>query len=133
MLMRDRSLVRIPAEIEAIREKFETWRRKRTGQERIPESLWSEAVEVARRCGIWPTAKALRLDYNKLKQRTGASRERQAANPSTAFVEVIAPEVGVISGIVEMENGRGARMRIEWKGGAADLVALSRTFWGEGA
>ena len=132
--MRDRTLVRIPEEIEATRVKFETWRRKRTGQERIPEGLWSEAVEVARRCGTWPTAKALRLDYNKLKQRSGASgSERQTANAGTAFVEVIAPEVGVLSGIVEMENGRGARMRIEWKGAAADLVALSRTFWGEGA
>jgi hypothetical protein len=133
MLMRDRTPDRIPAEIEATRTRFETWRRKRRGQERIPENLWSEAVEVARRCGTWPTAKALRLDYNKLKQRSVGSRERQAANSSTACVEVIAPEMGVSSGIVEMENGRGARMRIEWKGAAADLVALSRTFWGEGA
>jgi len=130
--MRDKTPDRIPAEIEATRTRFETWRQNRTGQERIPESLWSEAVEVARRCGTWPTAKALRLDYNKLKQGAG-SKGRHAANSTPAFVEVITPEVGVSSGIVEMENGRGARMRIEWKGAAADLVALSRTFWGEGA
>ena len=128
--MRDRTPNTIPAEIEATRTKFEKWRRERTGQERIPESLWSEAVEMARRYGTWPAARALRLDYNKLKQLAGSGSERRASNPSTTFVEVIPPGAGISSCIVEMENGRGARMRIEWKGAAADLTALSRTFWG---
>ena len=120
---------RTPAEIEATQMKFENWRRERTGQERIPESLWSEAVGLARRYGTWPAARALRLDYNKLKQFAGSGSERRASNPSTTFVEVIPSAAGVSSCIVEMENGGGARMRIEWKGAAADLTALSRTFW----
>ena len=127
--MRDRTPNTIPAEIEATRMKFEKWRRRRTGRERIPESLWSEAVELARRYGTWPAARALRLDYNKLKHCAVAGKERRALNPSTTFVEVIPPGPGVSSCIVEMENGCGARMRIEWKGAAADLTALSRTFW----
>ena len=127
--MRDRTPNTIPAEIEATRTKFEKWRRERTGQERIPESLWSEAVEMARRYGTWATARALRLDYNKLKQLAGSGSERRASNPNTTFVEVIPATAGVSSCIVEMENSRGARMRIEWKGAAADLTALSRTFW----
>ena len=127
--MRDRTPNTIPAEIEATRTKFENWRRERTGQERIPESLWSEAVEMARRYGTWATARALRLDYNKLKQLAGSGSERRASNPNTTFVEVIPATAGVSSCIVEMENSRGARMRIEWKGAAADLTALSRTFW----
>ena len=131
--MRDRTRGTIPAEIEATKLKFERWRQRRTGQERIPETLWSEAVEMARRYGTWPTAKALRLDYNKLKQGAVAGKERRALNSSATFVEVIPPAAGVSSCIVEMENGRGARMRIEWKGAAADLTALSRTFWGERA
>src|SRR5437867_1397130 len=133
MLMRDTPTDTIPAEIEATKLKFEKWRRRRTGQERIPEGLWSEAVELARRYGTWPAARALRLDYNKLKQLAVAGNERRALNPSTTFVEVIPPGPGVSSCIVEMENGRGARMRMEWKGAAADLTALSRTFWGERA
>ena len=129
--MRDRTPNPIPAEIEATRMKFEKWRRRRTGRERIPESLWSEAVELARRYGTWPAARALRLDYNKLKQLAVAGNERRALNssPRTTFVEVIPPGPEVSSCVVEMENGRGARMRIEWKGAAADLTALSRTFW----
>lgn len=127
--MRDRTPDTIPAEIEATKMKFEKWRRSRTGQERIPETLWSEAVELARQYGTWPAARALRLDYNKLKQLAVAGKERPALNPSTTFVEVIRQAAGVSSCIVEMENGRGSRMRIEWKGAAGDLTALSRTFW----
>jgi len=86
-------------------------------------------VELARRYGTWPAARALRLDYNKLKQLAVVGKEGRALNPSTTFVEVIPPAAGISSCVVEMENGRGARMRIEWKGAAADLTALSRTFW----
>jgi hypothetical protein len=32
---------------------------------------------------------------------------------------------------VEMEDERGARMRVELKGAAVDVTALSRTFWSE--
>ena len=131
--MRDRNPSTIPTEIEATRLKFEKWRQRRTGRERIPETLWSEAVEMARRYGTWPAAKALRLDYNQLKQRAVAGKERRALNSSATFVEVIPAAAGVSSCIVEMENGRGSRMRIEWKGAAADLTALSRTFWEERA
>ena len=131
--MRDRTRGTIPAEIEATKLKFERWRQRRTGQERIPETLWSEAVEMARRYGTWTAAKVLRLDYNKLKQGAVAGKQRRALNTPTTFVEVIPPAAAVSSCIVEMENGRGARMRIEWKGAAADLTALSRTFWEERA
>ena len=130
--MRDRSTVTIPAEIETTRLKFEKWRRNRTGRERIPETLWSEAVELARRYGPWPTARELRLDYNKLKELAGGNARRRLTT-NTAFVEVIPQAAEVSSCIVEMENGLGARMRIEWKGAAADLAALSRTFWQEQA
>ena len=87
--MKERSNVTIPSEIEATRLRFEEWRRRRTARERIPETLWSEAVELARRYGTWPAARALRLDYNKLKQLAVAGEERRALNPSTTFVEVI--------------------------------------------
>ena len=78
--MRDRTRGTIPAEIEATRTKFENWRRRRTSQERIPETLWSEAVELARRYGTWPAARSLRLDYNKLKQLAVAGKEGRALN-----------------------------------------------------
>ena len=115
----------------------------------IPESLWVAAAELAREHRIYPTAKALHLEYGKLKQRTegadpavkrrGAElltavprRVRRTAAPT--FVELIAPGSGGFpAGVVELEGPRG-RMRIELKGvAAAELVALSRALWDSGA
>jgi len=50
---------------------------------------------------------------------------------SGGFVELIAQGAMLCTCIVEMEDARGARMRIEVKGAAADVTALSRTFWSE--
>src|SRR5437588_12779136 len=101
MLMKDRTANTIPAEIAATRIKFEKWRNRRTNQERIPESLWSEAVGLARRYGTWPTARELRLDYNKLKQLADAGKQGRELNPSTTLVGVIPPTVGVACWMAE--------------------------------
>jgi hypothetical protein len=100
---------------------------------------------LARAHGINPTAKALHLEYGKLKQRAEAAapavkrrvakatadvprRARRTAPPT--FVELMAPSPGSFAGaVVELEGPRG-RMRIELKGVAtAELVALSRALW----
>src|SRR2546428_12715859 len=112
MLMRDTPTDTIPAEIEATKLKFEKWRRSRTGQERIPETLWSEAVGLARRYGTWPAARALRLDYNKLKQLAVVGKEGRGLKPSTTFVEGIPPAAGNLSWGLGMVNGRGGRKGI---------------------
>ena len=82
-----------------------TYRRAHTGRLPIPQRLWTAAVELAREHGIFHTAKALRLDYSKLKQllessgavkRSGATRAagvksrriRSEAPPS--FMELLA-------------------------------------------
>jgi len=52
---------------------------------------------------------------------------------AAAFVELIPQGTGHCACVVEMEDARGARMRIEVKGAAPDMTALSRTFWGERA
>jgi len=96
--------------------------------ERIPGNLWAAAVELAKQHGVWPTARALHLDHSRLKRcvRNGEDDEK-----SSGFVELI-PEGSVLCAcIVEMEDGQGARMRVEMKGAAVDVTALSRTFWSE--
>jgi hypothetical protein len=112
----------------------------------IPESLWTAAAKLAREHGINAPAKALHLEYGKLKQRaaavgvakghaaktkapaTVAHRARPAAPPK--FVELMAPRLGSAPECWgELEGPRG-RMRIEFKGLAtADLVALGRMLW----
>jgi hypothetical protein len=128
MLMSERPTVTVPAEIEEAQLRFENWRRERKRADRIPENLWAVAVELAKRHGVWPTARALHLDHSRLKRRVRNGEEEET---SGAFVEVISQGARLVTCTVEMEDGRGARMRIELKGAAADVTALSRTFWGE--
>jgi hypothetical protein len=128
--------------------RLKRWRSAHTGRLPIPEPLWAAAAELAREHGIYPTAKALHLEYGKLKQRAeGAGpavkrrgtkalagiprRARRSALPR--FVELTAPPPGSFPGaVVELEGPRG-RMRVELKGVAtAELVALSRALWDSG-
>ena len=127
--MNERPTGTVPAEIEEAQLQFENWRRERKRGQRIPQNLWATAVELVKQHGVWPTARALHLDHDRLKRRLG-NGEEQDVN-SSAFVELIPQGAMLCACIVEMEDGRGARMRIELKGAAADLTSLSRTFWSE--
>lgn len=126
--MSERPTVSVSTEIEEAREQFENWRRDRKRGERIPADLWATAVALAKQHGVWPTAKALHLDHSGLKRRV---RNEEEDEKSSAFVELIPQGTMLYSCTVEMEDGRGARMRVELKGAAADVTALSRTFWSE--
>ena len=129
--------------------RLQRWRSSHTGRLPIPESLWAAVAELAREQGVFPTAKALHLEYGKLKERAeavgpvakGRGAKASAAVPRRArptappaFVELIAARPGSFpAGVVELEGPRG-RMRIELKGIAtAELVALSRALWDSGA
>lgn len=157
-----------PARVEAVRRRFERWRRTRQGRARIPERLWSAAVKLAATYGLCRTARTLGLDYNALKQRvasaglhdspTGptprgkmATRSAPAARnsgsttripkppqqaPAMAFVELVPPESACSPEcIVELEDPRGAKMRIHVTGSQSPEVvtAVSRVFFGGGS
>jgi len=61
----------IPPNMRKVFRRLKRWRRSHTGRLPIPEPLWT-AAELAREHGIFPTAKALHLEYGKLKQRAEA-------------------------------------------------------------
>ena len=126
--MKERPTIAVPTAIQEAQLQFEDWRRGRKRGERIPEKLWATAVELAREDGVWPTARALHLDHSRLKRRGGNGGDEEK---SGAFVEVISQGPMLLTCTVEMEDARGARMRIEVKGAAADITALSRTCWSE--
>jgi len=124
----------LPAEIEAVRRRFEQWRKRRQFRSPIPESLWAEAVALAGRYGTARIAKILRLGYYSLKKRlereTTASACRSERPPTVTFLE-LAADSGPAGGpcLVEWEDASGAKMRVRIQGvEAADLVALSRSF-----
>ena len=72
--MRSGSRGEIPVEIERARLSFAKWRKNRKKVTRIPDRLWDAAVDAARLHGVNPTAIALGLDYNHLKERTRSTR-----------------------------------------------------------
>jgi hypothetical protein len=138
----------IPPDMRKIYLRLRRWRSSHARRVPLPDSLWAAAGELARQHGINRTAKALRLEYGKLKERAEAAgpakrlvrkapsvtpRRARAPAPPT-FMELIAPRPGsVASAVVELEGARG-RMKIEFKGVApAELVALSRALWDDGA
>ncbi len=61
----------IPANMQKVNRRLGGWRSAHTGRLPLPESLW--AAELAREHGINPTARALHLEYGKLKQRAEAA------------------------------------------------------------
>jgi hypothetical protein len=122
------------ADLEALRSRFERWRRTRKSKTPIPEELWSAAVELACRHGINRTAAPLRLDGGKLKRLVLAAGRGSQRLASPQFVELTAPP-GMPSGwnaaeyTLELES-HNRRLRIECRGASAtELVVLSRALW----
>jgi hypothetical protein len=115
--------------LDEVRTRFENWRQDRQGKQRIPEELWSAAIELARRDGVNPTATALHLDGGKLKRRMMAADSVSTKDMPPKFVELLAPTVDLRECTIELE-GRKGKLRIHWKGAtSADVAALSRALW----
>ena len=133
--MKSRKRQAIPAGLEAGRRRFEQWRGARKGRARIPERLWTSAVRLAGAYGLCKTARTLGLDYNALKKRINSADPRDVSGEetATAFVELVSPQrAGLPECIVELEDPRGAKMRIHVTGHRSSEVvtAVSQVFIG---
>ena len=130
-------------EIERVRRQLDQWRRRRDRGRRIPEPLWKAIVKLARGHGVSRTAHALRVDYYSIRKRLeAAERTSPAITPRAIgagsgamdrFVELPlhampAPPTCVL----EVEDGRGARLRLELHGhGVGELAGVVRAVWSE--
>jgi len=122
--------------LEQIGERFKRWRETRVRGEHIPQVLWAAAVGMAREHGLHRVVCELGVDRDRLKKRL--EHDGGAAQPGksgTRFVELmVSPAPGAPSlceCAVELENGRGAKMRVELNGnGIAALAGLCSAFWG---
>jgi hypothetical protein len=87
----------VPTAMRKAYRQLERWRRKRTGRERIPESLWVAAGELAREHGVNRVSRLLRLEFNHLKRMAESSGRitRRGRGATPTFVELIAPPTGV--------------------------------------
>ncbi len=131
--MGSRTAQDLPPRLEAGRQRFGHWRSERKPRMRIPEALWTVASELGVEFGVHRTAKVLGLNYDALKARVMVA---QAHSPSPEspprFVEVFAGSApGTRPCVVEVEDGRGARMRMHFEGADARLLgALTSAFVG---
>jgi len=127
----------LPTRLERARERFERWRKTRT-RRRIPEALWAQAVQLSGEYGVHRTARALRLNDDKLRHRVRSAPAPGPRSPGKAsgFWELVRSEPldtavhGVPECIVELEDACGTKLRVHWKGGRLpDASVLRRTFW----
>jgi hypothetical protein len=120
-----------------LKRQFDRWRAGRMVGERIPVDLWAGAVAAAVEHSAYRVAAELHLDYAVLKRRAALAGGKAAATELTPrFVELFAPAGPTTSAtsqlecVVELDNARGAKMRVELNGkGLAGLAGLCSAFW----
>ncbi len=111
---------------------FKRWRKSRPRGTRIPAALWRGATEAAREHGPSKAARTLGLDYYGLKKRLESAPELSGPEPGTerGFLEIPLCAPSAAECVLQLEDGHGARLRVELKGAApAELEALARAFW----
>ena len=122
--------------LEQIKARFALWRKGRRRGERISSALWALAVGLVAQHGLEQTAQALRVDGEQLKKRVaksaGLPRVASTASAGSKFIELFAPSalnpVPAFQCIVEMQNVRGGKMRVELSH-VDGLAGLASAFW----
>ena len=118
-------------DIEEVHHRLESWRKtKKNQREQIPAYLWQEAAGLARKYSVNSVSSALRLSYMDLKEHAyGHTKPRTKKSKTPSFVEIgpMAPPSGETP--LEMENPKGSKIRISFKGKTDfDFTALIKTF-----
>ncbi len=123
----------VPPEIKRVLDRFEDWRQTKRARERIPDPLWAAAARLCVDYSVHRVSKWLRLNHTSLKSRVEAATvgHPRSEKAASTFVEVVhAAEPSSPECVVELEDARGAKMKIHLKGaGIPDLAAVTRLFW----
>ena len=131
-----KALTTSPLTLEEVSEHFERWRTHKTKGERIPESLWFEAIKLVSDYPLSRVCRALRLSATDLKRRkTALCAGKELAFPGSerSFVEIDraivdrAMRPSVTPGLMEMERPDGLRLRFQ-PANNADMLALMTRF-----
>jgi hypothetical protein len=127
------SIPKFPPGIRAVRDRFEAWRKAKSGREKIPECLWSQAAALGKRHGVNHVSQWLRLNHSSLRDRIGAVPPPKSRKAGPAFVEwapaALAPPSSTATAeyVVELEAQPGQVLRIRARGaGVADVAELAR-------
>jgi hypothetical protein len=119
-----------PEPLIQLQQQVDQWRATQPWPSKLPESIWQSAIDLAKQCGVYATAKALRLNYRTLRKRVPGSSPAPHPKPAPpTFVELIAPPAKVEDCVLEFESARGAKMRVQWKATAPpDWSSLLRAW-----
>ena len=124
----------VPAEVQALAQRLERYRKSPQRQRRLPESLWSQAAVLAKRYGAGRVQEALRLNYVDLKRRmTQRAPVSLPASFSPAFVELGRAALGTPQSggaTVELQDQTGRKLTVRLAASQeGDLLALVRALW----
>lgn len=120
------------------KKRIEHWRRTREKRTHMPKELWSAAVALARVHGVYAISQALRVRYDSLKQRLGATKASTAKKrgrprkKKQGFIE-LEPAwsgVGPSQCVVELRKPNGMTMTIRMPDTCTlDVGKLTDSFW----
>jgi len=126
------------ARVQQARTGIAKWRKTRKKRSPMPEPLWAAAVELSQSDGVYPTARALRVNYQSLQCRVAIASSTTRPGPGTGaprgFVELnspqpIAPPPLPVGPVLELSDGSGATLTIRLPSASElDVERLARTF-----
>jgi hypothetical protein len=133
----------LKARIQPLRQRVETWRANKSGNEHMPAALWTETVELAKLYGVSPVQKILRVDYRGLERRAfgivkpvgkAESKARASQTPARpappSFVELGSWPARRAEHLVELEDGSGRKLSLKVAAGhLAEVLPLAQAFW----
>jgi len=115
------------SDIEMVKARFKSWRESRpTMKSAIPNELWREAIGLQESMSPSQIAKALKLDYNRLREKIMIHNR----NPNSGFIEIDLPSRLPTESSLEWVRPDGAILRAKIVGG--DLNQIVSSFLGGG-
>ncbi len=132
MLRRRRAA--LPANVKAVGNRIEKWRRRRKKRSPMPEQLWREAAVLARCHGVYRISQVLRVTYETLRRWTAKSGSLEAKKQSDTggFVEVVLPRASATEAgpVVELADGDGSKLTIRLPAhSTVDVSGLANAWW----
>ena len=129
-----------PREVSRLRERLDAWRKEHAPGMAFPQTLWSAAGRLGRRYGVHVTARALGLEYNKLKRAGGAgvapvggAARRLAVDKPVKLIELTgALPTGPSGCRLSLRGPGGQALQLEMAASAATemVLQLCRSGWG---
>jgi hypothetical protein len=128
-----------PRELSRLREWLEDWRKSHERGVAFPEKFWVSAGRVARQHGVHATARALGLEYNRLKRASGAAMgaggrsKGLAVQKPVKFIELTGALPRNLSECrLSLQGAGGQRLHLEMAPAAAAEIVLQlcRSGWG---